>query len=288
MARAKSSTVRTRRRLKQPAAVVIEATVDTASWADGADIAGGRLPAWLSFLADAERREAFRRAVAGEAVVAARYAPAEDCFGRGIDPLGLMLATPDLIALRAARITAAPASFDPGRCQLRFALLAAAPPAALDQHWHDQRDRIRCWPVAAADLVLIGGSATSAPVLEDFSEQAMDALAVGDFAALATATATLLGLMGEQLNAVAALRWPSLALEAAVPDRALLRALIEAVGSGQFTAPAEAVITPTDEAVVPAEPAAAAPRLVADIAVLTRDIAAVKRCGPVLDRKELC
>jgi len=288
MARAKSSSVRTRRRPKQPAKVDRDAAVDTARWTDGADISCSEFldPAWLSFLSDAERREAFLRAVAGEAVVAARYVPAEDCFGGGIDPLGLVLATPGLIAVRVAKITAAPAEFDPGRCQLRFALLAAAPPQALDQHWQEQQGRITRWPVTAADLVLVGGATTPAPVLEDFREQAMAALAAGDIAALTAATATLLGLMGEQLKAVAALRWLSLALQAAVPNRALLEALIEAVGSGHFTAPI-ALQPPADAAMAAAEPSATAPRLADGIAVLARDIVAVKRCGRALDRKEL-
>ncbi len=180
-----------------------------------------------------------------------------------------------------------PGEFDPGRCQLRFALLAAAPPPVLDQHWQEQQNRITRWPVTAADLVLVGGATTPAPVLEDFSEQAMAALATADFAALTAATATLLGLMGEQLKAVAALRWLSLALQAAAPDRALLKALIEAVGSGHFNAPPLIIQTSADAALASGEPTLMAPRLAEGIPVLARDIVAVKRCGRVADRKEL-
>jgi two-component system, chemotaxis family, sensor kinase CheA len=79
-------------------------------------------PAWLLAL------EAEHTAVRGHARVAVRYAPATDCFFKGEDPLALLAALPDLLALTTAPLKPWPPleEMDPFVCNLVFTALTGA------------------------------------------------------------------------------------------------------------------------------------------------------------------
>jgi two-component system chemotaxis sensor kinase CheA len=196
-------------------------------------------PNWLAGFSEEQRLAAFRRIVAGDRVLALRYDPAEDCFFHGADPLGLVLSTPALLAIKAEPVTAFAHAeeLDPYRCNLRFTLLATAPRQEVEHHLRYELEKVAISPVVGADLVTISGKLTDAPVWDDFRDEALRLLAEGDFAGVLARAVTLIDLMGHGLAAVAALRWLSAALEAAEPDRRVVMALIEAASNGVYVDP---------------------------------------------------
>ncbi|KAA0687635.1 chemotaxis protein CheA [Azospirillum brasilense] len=79
--------------------------------------------AWVDELPEADRAK-----IAGCTVTAIAYAPAEDCFFVGDDPLDLCRRIPDLLLLRIEAAGAWPplTDIDPYRCALRFRALSGA------------------------------------------------------------------------------------------------------------------------------------------------------------------
>jgi two-component system chemotaxis sensor kinase CheA len=235
--------------------------------------------AWLAGLRHEDRLGAFRRIMAGEALAAACYRPAPDCFFNGTDPLALMLHAPGLVRLAAEPVEPFPAlaDLDPYRCNLRFTLIATATVGDLEQHLRYELDHVAIGEVAAADLVVLSGAPSTAPVWEDFHEAATDLLARGDLGGLGDRIAALRGMTGDDLAPVAALAFMEAALAAPGPDRALLAALIDATVSGRFTAPSMDAAGPVGAAPDLAAPASAA-RAARDVE-LGLDILATQRRG---------
>ena len=203
-------------------------------------------PAWLDVFSEAQRLAAFQRIVAGESILGARYEPLEDCFFRGADPLGLVLKTPGLLAVVAqpAAPFAPVEDLDPYLCNLRFTLLTSAPRTEVEHHLRYELEHVTIASVMAADLIVLAGEPTNAPVLDDFREEALRLLGEGDFAGVLAGAVTLIDLMGHGLAAVAALRWLCVALEASEPDGRLVAGLIEATTLGAYVDPGADIALP--------------------------------------------
>ncbi|MDR3496559.1 MAG: chemotaxis protein CheA [Ancalomicrobiaceae bacterium] len=220
-------------------------------------------PDWLDGFSEAERREAFHRLTAGATVLAVRYVPDEACFYSGTDPLGLVLATPELLVAVAHPVAAfaLPPDLDPYRCNLGFTLLTTADRTDVEMHMRYELERVEIRLVAPNDLISVAGLPTDAPVWEDFREEAGELLAAGDLVGLAARAATLNDLMGPDLAAVAALRWLATLLAAPTQDRAAIAALIEATVTGRFVAmPRQIAPVAQPSAAVPSATIGSAPR----------------------------
>lgn len=115
----------------------------------------GALPAWLAALPPRARAAADAAAEAGETLTALRYAPDEDCFYRGDDPLALVRGIPLLRALEVRpRVAWPPGAVEPFRCNLLIEALSAAPPDAV-------REAMRL-AAGQTDIVLLHAGALGA------------------------------------------------------------------------------------------------------------------------------
>jgi two-component system chemotaxis sensor kinase CheA len=88
----------------------------------------GPLPEWISRLLGAERQSISRHLQQQPSMLfAVSYEPRTDCFFQGDDPLALMQAIPNLLAIRIEAREAWPAlaDFDPYSCILRFVAVCA-------------------------------------------------------------------------------------------------------------------------------------------------------------------
>ncbi|WP_426959530.1 chemotaxis protein CheA [Muricoccus radiodurans] len=90
------------------------------------------IPDWLPALVAGEAAAVAAAQAAGRPVTALRYVPVPDCFFLGDDPMALVRAVPELIALRVAPREPWPAEEpDPFACNLVIELLSAAAEADL-------------------------------------------------------------------------------------------------------------------------------------------------------------
>lgn len=117
-----------------------------------AESAGSGTPAgfaWVDELPEADRAKA-----AGRTVTAIAYAPAEDCFFAGDDPLDLCRRIPDLLLLRIEATGAWPAltDLDPYRCALRFRALSGAPKDELMRLFRGVPDQVSLATIAIPAL----------------------------------------------------------------------------------------------------------------------------------------
>ncbi|UKJ77451.1 chemotaxis protein CheW [Azospirillum brasilense] len=117
-----------------------------------AESAGSGTPAgfaWVDELPEADRAKA-----AGRRVTAIAYAPAEDCFFAGDDPLDLCRRIPDLLLLRIEATGAWPAltDLDPYRCALRFRALSGAPKDELTRLFRGAPDQVSLATIAIPAL----------------------------------------------------------------------------------------------------------------------------------------
>ncbi|TWA65568.1 two-component system chemotaxis sensor kinase CheA [Azospirillum baldaniorum] len=115
--------------------------------------------AWVDELPEADRAKA-----AGRTVTAIAYAPAEDCFFAGDDPLDLCRRIPDLLLLRIEAAGAWPAltDLDPYRCALRFRALSGAPKDELTRLFRGVPDQVSLATVAMPALA--EPASTAAPL----------------------------------------------------------------------------------------------------------------------------
>jgi len=113
---------------------------------------GANLP--LAEIPEAARLEAYRRAMDGDALHWLVYDPAEECFYQGDDPFFRARQTPGLLwgEVAAREPWPALAELDAYRCVLEFRILAAAPLAALEEHYRYVPDQIQIRPLSAECL----------------------------------------------------------------------------------------------------------------------------------------
>jgi two-component system chemotaxis sensor kinase CheA len=107
--------------------------------------------AWAAALALAEAPAVSTARAAGREVTALRYRPAADCFFLGDDPMALLRAVPEMIALRLAtrQPWPEPAAMDPFACNLVIELLSTAEEAELRQVFRFVADQIDTTRLAA-------------------------------------------------------------------------------------------------------------------------------------------
>ncbi|SHK06494.1 two-component system, chemotaxis family, sensor kinase CheA [Roseomonas rosea] len=105
---------------------------------------------WAIALAAAEAPAVAAAHAAGQEVTALRYVPAADCFFLGDDPMALLRAVPEMIALRLGARQPWPdgAAMDPFACNLVIELLSTAGEAELRQAFRFVADQIATAAIA--------------------------------------------------------------------------------------------------------------------------------------------
>ncbi|SDA31674.1 chemotaxis protein CheA [Sphingomonas sp. NFR15] len=150
--------------------------------------------------------------LAGDAVprTAFRYTPDADCFFRGDDPLAIVAAVPDLLALTASPLAGAwPAldGFEPFQCVTRLEGLSAAPVAAVRAAFRLVSDQVELAAVTprAASVTAAESSAASTTSLR-VDPARIDTLGddLGELVVAANALAPLAARL-ERIDAAAAL-----------------------------------------------------------------------------------
>jgi two-component system chemotaxis sensor kinase CheA len=105
---------------------------------------------WLSCLAAAEAPAIVAAHTAGRRVTALRYVPAPDCFFLGDDPMALVRAVPELIALRLSPRAPWPdGTVDPFGCNLIIELLSTAAPDDVRRVFRFVTDQVTVAEVAS-------------------------------------------------------------------------------------------------------------------------------------------
>jgi two-component system chemotaxis sensor kinase CheA len=110
--------------------------------------------AWLALFDAGARKAARARLAKGDAVTLVRYAPAENAFFCGSDPLNLVLGAPRLIAVECAlsRPPPPPAEIEPYQCHLVFTALAGETEDELAQHLCYEIEHVTLCALRAEDL----------------------------------------------------------------------------------------------------------------------------------------
>lgn len=132
--------------------------------------AGDELLPALTDLPEMVRLEAMRRGERGEMLRWIRYAPSEECFFQGADPLFQARGTPDLLWGRVAARQAWPAleTLDAYRCVVDFHLLTGAPAETLLEYFRYMPDQVRMVPIPPdAWAKEIGITAEASPAESD-------------------------------------------------------------------------------------------------------------------------
>ena len=202
---------------------------------EGASVQSEAAPRlWLEAMPETTRREAFRRACAGETILALRYRPNESCFYNGTDPLGTMLQIGELIGFHAGSREPIEFStdFDPYRCIFDYAALTAAPRTELEHLFRYDIEEVEIDELLPADLAVPAGEEDMAVIWTDFVTLARAHLKAGDTAALRAAALSLAGITASTLRPASALRWIEAAVEAGPAGHALLQGLIDAIVPG--------------------------------------------------------
>jgi two-component system chemotaxis sensor kinase CheA len=219
--------------------IALHAVADAAGAAEdsqpAADVASPATPTPaqlpLAAIPEAVRMEAYRRAMAGDAVHWVAYTPVEECFFQGDDPFFTARQTPDILWGRI--VPREPwqqlAELDAYRCVLEFQLLTTAPREALAEYYRYVPDQVGMVAVDPRCFVIPQGDPNGGPVYEDFVADALQHLAAGDLAALRQAALTMLQLSNPELWLSSALRWLLELLDGMPDDRAALGALIESL-----------------------------------------------------------
>jgi two-component system chemotaxis sensor kinase CheA len=185
----------------------------------------------LAELPEPVRLEAWRRAMAGDAVFWITYTPVSECFFQGDDPFFNARQTPDVLWGRVVSHEAWPvlAELDAYRCVLEFEVLTAAPRKELDEHYRYVPDQVSIVAVDPWLLVVPQGNPNGGAVYEDFVGVALGHLDAGDLGALKQGAKTMLELSNPELWLSSALRWLLLLLDSVPENDAALRGLIESL-----------------------------------------------------------
>ncbi|ABC23127.1 chemotaxis protein CheA [Rhodospirillum rubrum] len=188
----------------------------------------------LALLPEADRLAAFRAALCGAPLLSLDYAPAEDCFFSGEDPVNLFRQIPDLFSLVIEPRTPwqSVETVDPYCCLLRLRALCGGNKTAIEQLFRYVIEQVTVHTVPAHLLVIPQGERNDGPVYGDFVEEASTHLAKADWPALRRAVGALLDLTARPLFVASALRWLDAVLSVPTPDPGWVEALIAAVAHG--------------------------------------------------------
>lgn len=109
--------------------------------------------AWIAALVRKHSARLEEARSAGRELVAIRYTPAEDCFFSGDDPVALVGAVPELLALDIRPRDDWPPleEFDPYRCNLLIELLSSVDEPELRQLFRFVPDQVEIVPLASTD-----------------------------------------------------------------------------------------------------------------------------------------
>jgi two-component system chemotaxis sensor kinase CheA len=212
--------------------------------------------AGLAALPEARRMALYREALAGADLWFVEYAPEEECFFKGEDPLFQARQIPAAVwhGVRARAPWAPPSEFDAYRCNLVFDALTTAAPEELRELFRYTPEQVRIVPLPPAALALPQGDPNGGPVYGDFVAEALGRLEADDAAGLEAAARTLLELSSPSLWLSSALRWLLLVLELEPGNRRAQRALIESL---RTLTPPDWLVVGEDGGAAPAPDAAA-------------------------------
>lgn len=193
-------------------------------------------PAWLGQLPEPSRMKLWRRAAGEKAsLVVAEYRPDPQCFFNGEDPLHIMRLVPDLVGVVIEPPATWPGidEFDPYACLLGFRFVTTAPRQEIEHLFRYIPDQLRIQTLPPEVLAVPTGTPADAPVFEDFSINARQLLASGDWTGIRRGITALLEITASGLREASALRWIRTLLEAETPHQGWLAALVESLVSGE-------------------------------------------------------
>ena len=204
------------------------------SAASPAQEANGQVPDWVAALPEASRMTAFKR-LAGNRLLAWTFAPEEDCFFRGDDPVAMVRQSPGLLAVRVHKpeTLAALDVIDPLASFLCFDVLADTTRDVLEDHMRYVAERVHIRDIAIHDLVVPAGQPAGGPVFSDFARVSRQHLHAGDRTGLDHSISTLLSMIAPSTFQASALRWCAAVVERfGLDEIETLDRLIDAIGSG--------------------------------------------------------
>lgn len=220
-----------RQLLMQPAVATPTAQEHTAVATVAAPIAAVvSIPGLLEVPEDL-RMQAFRQLQQDTTLHWITYAPAEECFFQGEDPLFQARQTPALLwgGVHTRETLPPLVAMDAYRCLLDFQMLSAAPLPELADYFRYMAEYIEIQPVSAPALIIPVGDPNGGPIYEDFVRDALVMLQAGDLHTLSRAAQTMLTLSNPDLWLSSAIRWLLLVIECAPEQHALMAGLITAI-----------------------------------------------------------
>ncbi|MDR3517428.1 MAG: chemotaxis protein CheA [Azospirillaceae bacterium] len=190
---------------------------------------------WLAALPEKDRLAAFAQAMDGAEIQAIEYAPLQDCFFSGEDPLALVRQLADLQSLAIEPTEPWPVidHLDPYRCVLCFRALAAMPRVEVETLFRYVVEQVRVASVPPELLISLTGDPNGGPVYGDFVDEAYPLIAAGDWPPLRRAVGALLQLTAPTLLLASALRWLDAILAVPVPNSDWVNALIACIADGE-------------------------------------------------------
>jgi two-component system chemotaxis sensor kinase CheA len=213
--------------------------------------------AWLDAAAVCRIPETYRLTAVRQAQLGARllwlhYAPTEECFFQGDDPLHQSRLTPGLVwgGMRERGPWPALVELDAYQCVLDFDVLTSAAATDVQAHFRYVPEQIQIQEIHPLALAVPQGDPNGGPVYEDFVEDALAFLNAGDWAGLARVVRSMLELSSSALWLASALRWIALLLENESPPAAAVRTLLESLRT--LTAPNWSEVPAVQVAPVPA------------------------------------
>jgi len=201
--------------------------------AGSAEVPDMALTAELAALPETDLMDAYRHALSGASIHWLTYVPDEQCFFQGDDPLFTIRQIEGTVSARISPRDRWPAleELDAYRCALNFQILTTAPLATLIEHFRYVPDQVDIVAVDALSLVQPSGIVDDNSSEEDFVADAFKLLDAGNLTTLRLAAQTLLGLKNPHLWTSSALRWLVVILDLEPTDHAILRSLLQAIGS---------------------------------------------------------
>lgn len=194
---------------------------------------------WVAVVPEDCRRRLFTQAVAkGKAVVALTYAPDEQCFFAGDDPILTVRQINGLSwqNIELSETVSELADFDPFQCVVRFRVLAEGPIQPIHHLFRYVDDRIVAQEFPAEALVVPTGRKAMNELFQGFVEDARSIAARNDWPRLSQLAAATLELADPDSIQSSALRWLGTVLDTPKPDLTLVECLIGTVDSGELTA----------------------------------------------------
>ena len=192
--------------------------------------------AWLGLLPEADRLDAFKAIIDGNVVMALEYAPAEDCFFSGEDPVNLIRQLPDILSLVAEAREPWPEAIedlDPYQCVLRFRVLTRAPANEAEHLFRYVIEQVGLAVVEPHQLIVAVGEQGDAAVFADFVDEASILMARADWEGLRQAVSALSELTNHQMFVASVLRWLEAVLSMPEPEKGWVQALIRSIAGGE-------------------------------------------------------